>query len=153
MSFSKEIWGNNIWYLFHGIARKINEKKFKENKEDIIFIFKNICNTLPCPECSKDAIIALNKVNFNLINNKDDFELLIFNFHNSVNKKLKKPEFEFKDLYNKYNNINIDALYNNFYIIYSQNTNIPQLMNNSFHRHIIFPKIKESLLKIRPYLL
>ena len=72
MSFSKEIWGNNIWYLFHGIARKINEKKFKENKEDIIFIFKNISNTLPCPECSKDAIIALNKVNFNLID-KDTF--------------------------------------------------------------------------------
>ena len=153
MSFSKEIWGNNIWYLFHGIARKINENKFKQNKEDIIFILKNICNTLPCPECSRDATALINKVKFDSINNKNDFELLIFNFHNSVNKKLNKPLFNFKEINNKYNNINIDALFNNFYIIYTSNTNIPQLMNTSFHRQNIFPKIKKSLLKIRPDLL
>jgi hypothetical protein len=153
MSFSKEIWGNNIWYLFHGIARKINENKFKQNKEDMIFILKNICNTLPCPECSRDATALINKVNFDYINNKNDFELLIFNFHNSVNKKLNKPLFDFKEINNKYNNINIDALFNNFYIIYTSNTNIPQLMNTSFHRQNIFPKIKKSLLKIRPDLL
>ena len=134
MSFSKEIWGNNIWYLFHGIARKINEKKFKENKEDIIFIFKNICNTLPCPECSKDAIIALNKVNFNLINNKDDFELLIFNFHNSVNKRTGKKDVPL-DFIVQYKDVNMLKAWiffeQNFFSYYKVNRSFNSWQRNS----------------------
>lgn len=145
MSFAKEIWGNNIWYLFHTLAHKIKEDKFILHKNNLIFIIKNICNTLPCPECSKDATIMINKVNFDNIKNKEDFKLLIFNFHNAINKKLNKPEFKLEDLNNKYEKANINALYNNFYIIYNTNTNIPQLMNSSFHRHQIFPKIKQTL--------
>jgi hypothetical protein len=145
MSFDKEIWGNNIWYLFHTIAHKIKEEKFDHHKNNLIFIIKNICNTLPCPECSKDAVSMINKINFDTIKNKEDFKLLLFNFHNAINKKLNKPEFKFDELNNKYEKANINALYNNFHIIYTTNSNIPQLMNSSFHRHQIFPKIKEAL--------
>ena len=67
MSFNKEIWGNNIWYLFHGIAHKIKEDEFLNNKENLIFIVKTICNNLPCPECSIDATNMLNKVDFSKI--------------------------------------------------------------------------------------
>ena len=44
---------------------------------------------------------------------------------------------------------NIDIIYNNLNIIYTSNTNIPQLMSSSFHRQHIFPKIKETLIIIR----
>ena len=40
MSFSKEIWGNNIWYLFHSLAHKIREEKFEVHKNNLIFIIK-----------------------------------------------------------------------------------------------------------------
>ena len=117
MSFDNKTWGNNTWYLFHTIAHKIKDSSFLDIKEDLIFIIKNICSNLPCPECSKDATEKLNKVNFNLINSKQEFKVLLFNFHNSVNKKLNKPLFELKDLDNKYENANIQALYHNFFII------------------------------------
>ena len=149
MSFSKELWGNNVWYLFHTIAHKIKEDKFEFHKNTLIFILKNICNTLPCPECSSDAKNMLNNVNFDSIKNKNDFKLLLFNFHNAVSKKLNKPQFNLEELDKKYATANIDALYNNFYIIYSSRTNIPQLMNSSFHRQQLFPKIKEALIHIR----
>jgi len=149
MSFSKEIWGSSVWNLFHTIAHKIKEDKFLFHKSNIIYIIENICNTLPCPDCSKDASAMLKKVDFAQINSKADFKLLMFNFHNAINTKLKKPLFDFNELDNKYSKANIDAIYNNLNIIYTSNSNVPQLMSSSFHRHHLFPKIKDTLRIIR----
>jgi hypothetical protein len=149
MSFSKEIWGSSVWNLFHTIAHKIREDKFLFHKSNIIYIIENICNTLPCPDCSKDASAMLKKVDFAQINNKADFKLLMFNFHNAINTKLKKPLFDFNELDDKYSKANIDAIYNNLNIIYTSNSNVPQLMSSSFHRHHLFPKIKDTLRIIR----
>lgn len=149
MSFSKETWGNNIWYLFHSLAHKIKEDKFEIHKENIFFIIKTICNTLPCPDCSKDATTMLNKINFDTIKNKHDLKMFVFNFHNAVNVKLNKPKFNYEHLDIKYQNTNIDALYNNLYIIYTSNTNIPQLMSSSFHKNLSFPKIQHALNAIK----
>ena len=54
-----------------------------------------------------------------------------------------------ENLDNKYQTVNIDALYNNLYIIYTTNTNIPQLMSSSFHKNLSFPKIQEALNAIK----
>ena len=129
MSLSKETWGNNIWYLFHSLAHKIREDKFDIQKNNIIFIIKTICNTLPCPDCSKDATYMLNKIDFNTIRNKNDLKMFIFNFHNVINAKLNKQLFS----------------YDSLDVIYNINTNIPQLMSSNFHRNLSFPKIRDAL--------
>jgi hypothetical protein len=149
MSLSKESWGNNIWYLFHSLAHKLKEDKFESQKNNIIFIIKTICNTLPCPDCSKDATSMLNKIDFNTIRNKNDLKMFFFNFHNAINAKLNKPQFNYENLDSKYGNANIDVLYNNLYIIYSVNTRIPQLMSSNFHKNLSFPKIREALNALR----
>jgi hypothetical protein len=149
MSLSKESWGNNIWYLFHSLAHKLKEDKFESQKNNIIFIIKTICNTLPCPDCSKDATSMLNKIDFNTIRNKNDLKMFFFNFHNAINAKLNKPQFNYENLDSKYGNANIDVLYNNLYIIYSINTRIPQLMSSNFHKNLSFPKIREALNALR----
>jgi hypothetical protein len=149
MSLSKETWGNNIWYLFHSLAHKIREDKFDIQKNNIIFIIKTICDTLPCPDCSKDATNMLNKIDFNTIRNKNDLKMFFFNFHNAINAKLGKPKFSHESLDAKYNNVNIDALYNNLYIIYNINTHIPQLMSSNFHKNLSFPKIRDALNALR----
>jgi hypothetical protein len=149
MSLSKESWGNNIWYLFHSLAHKLKEDKFESQKNNIIFIIKTICNTLPCPDCSKDATNMLNKIDFNTIRNKNDLKMFFFNFHNAINAKLNKPQFNYENLDSKYSNANIDVLYNNLYIIYTINTRIPQLMSSNFHKNLSFPKIKDALIALR----
>ena len=145
MSIEIKLWGNNIWYLFHTIAHKIKESEFINEKNNLIVLIKTICHNLPCPECSSDATQILNNTNFRTINTKDDFKMFLFNFHNHVNKKLKKPVFEHTELDNKYSKANIYNLYKNFNHIFSSNSNIPQLMMSSFHRQHNLPKIQYIL--------
>ena len=148
MSFDKTIWGNTVWYLFHSLIYKIKESHFNEVKDDFIYVVKTICANLPCPECSADANNELNKVQFDNINSKEEVKLLLFNFHNHVNKKLNKPIFKLSQLDDKYSKANIKVIYNNFFIIFASNSNTPQLMSASFHRQYNLPKIKIALDKI-----
>ena len=152
MSLPIELWGNNIWALFHGLSCKIQEDKFLYHRDRLIYIIKNICSSLPCPDCSKDATYLLNNTNFNQIRTKEDFKLFIFNFHNSVNKKLKKPIYEYTNL-DKYNSVNMDALYNNLKIIYLTKIPNPHLMGFALNKKILFPKIMEALLLVKNDLL
>jgi len=148
MSFDKTIWGNCTWYLFHTIAYKIKDSDFIELKNDIIYVIKTITSILPCPECSQDATNQLSKVKFDNISNKEELKLLLLNFHNHVNKKIGKSNFEISQYDDKYSNANINAIYNNFFKIYNSNSNNPLLMNGSFHRQNNLPKIKIALDKI-----
>ena len=148
MSFDKKIWGNTVWYLFHTLAYNIKESDFSEVKTDFIYIIKTISSNLPCPECSSDAIYELEKVNFDNINSKEELKLLLFNFHNYINRKLQKSQFEYSELDKKYSQANINIIYNNFFIIFNSNSNIPQLMSASFHRKHNLPNIKIALDKI-----
>jgi len=107
---------------------------------------------LPCPECSNDASSLLKSVNFNTIKNKEDFKVFLFNFHNSVNKKLNKPLYEYSNL-DKYNDVNMNALYNNLTRIYSHKISNPHLMGLAFNKKIVFPKIMGALLLVKNDLL
>ena len=148
MAFDKSVWGNATWYLFHSLAHNIKETEFLSIKPDLIYVIKTVSGNLPCPECSSDAITKLEKVNFNNIKTKEEFKLLLFNFHNQVNAKLGKPGYLLAELDEKYSKANINAIYNNFFKIYSSNVNIPQLMSASFHRRNNLPKIRSALDKI-----
>tara|TARA_B100000768_G_scaffold54781_1_gene53292 strand:- start:249 stop:707 length:459 start_codon:yes stop_codon:yes gene_type:complete len=148
MAFDKSVWGNATWYLFHSLAHNIKETEFLSIKPDLIYVIKTVSGNLPCPECSSDAITKLEKVNFDNIKTKQEFKLLLFNFHNQVNAKLGKPGYLLTELDEKYSKANINAIYNNFFKIYSSNVNIPQLMSASFHRRNNLPKIRSALDKI-----
>ena len=150
MSFSKETWGNTVWFLFHTMAYKIKEEEFTNSKNDIIYAITTICENLPCPDCSKDASNVLKKANFNnIFNNKKSLQLYLFNFHNYINSKLNKPLFSVSELDEKYSKANFDIIYNNFLIIFNSNSNVPQLMSASFHRQHNMPKIINAIKNIK----
>ena len=148
MSIAIEIWGNNIWYLFHTLSYKIKEESFLILKNDLIEIFKNICKNLPCPDCSKDAMNVIGKIDFNTVNTKENFKLMLFNFHNYVNRKLKKKEFKYEDFDNKYKNANIHNLIYNFNIIFNSKASNPHMISNTFLRKQELPKINILLNKV-----
>tara|TARA_Y100000996_G_scaffold400684_1_gene370924 strand:- start:734 stop:1198 length:465 start_codon:yes stop_codon:yes gene_type:complete len=110
-------WGKATWYFFHTIIEKVSDDFFMRNKKDIFFMIKNICYNLPCPECCEHAKSYTNSIDINKIYNKEMFRLEIFNFHNSVNRALEKPLFEYKNLQN-YKNANLNLILNNFLITF-----------------------------------
>ncbi|MDA9216371.1 Erv1/Alr family FAD-linked sulfhydryl oxidase [bacterium] len=92
---AKEIWGNLCWYLFHSSAYRL-----KEDRVDLIpkfiNIFINICHNLPCPDCREHSKKILSRVNFRQIKTKESLVNFLFEYHNIVNKKLKKTEYSRK---------------------------------------------------------
>jgi len=85
-------WGEPTWYFFHTFIEKITENFYSKNNEKIIEIYKIICNNLPCPICKEHANNYIKKHKIDRMVTRELMKMFLFNFHNDVNKKLKKAE-------------------------------------------------------------
>ena len=149
---SKKEWGNATWLLFHTIAEKIKDDKFKESKNIIIDIIFGIATHLPCPDCSKHAIMELKAVNLNLINDKEHLQEFIRQFHNRVNIRLNVKQFSQTEVKDMYKNINTNTVINNFLKIYKNQAYNQKLLLASFYRGKYFSKLIKLLSDLRPNL-
>ena len=145
---SRQQWGNITWYLFHGIAEKIKEDKFLELKPSIISIIKLICSNLPCPDCADHATKFLNTINFDNIQNKNDFKIFLFKFHNMINSKINKPQFLKEDFDNKYKNIILPKIFEYFIKIYSINNKSEKMMMYTAFKNSFLSNLKQMMLII-----
>ena len=138
-----EVWGPPIWTFFHVLAEKVNENAFPIIKNQLFLVIKRICGFLPCPECSRDANIFLEKVKINEFKNKNDFKNMLFFFHNHVNLKKKKHVYSYQNLevYKRYNIINV---FNNFIRVYHTKGNMKQL-SESFQRQFVITDVRKWL--------
>lgn len=112
-------WGKYIWYFFHSLAENIDDNLYDKNKEYICSLIKNICSLLPCPSCSKHAVKYTKSLDHNKINKREKLQQYLFKFHNDVNNRLKKPQFNQLEMYKKSKFLKI---YTNF-SYYFQNSN------------------------------
>ena len=103
---AKKRWGNITWELFHTLAQNVNESKFSEIKTSLFNIIFYICQNLPCPYCSTEAVSILKKAYKNKISTKKDFIEFIRQFHNIVNIKLYKRIITEKEVTTLYKNKN-----------------------------------------------
>ena len=111
-------WAPPTWIFFHTFAAKVNKQFFEENREQCLSIIKMSCSCLPCPECTRHAAHFLTRVNQNTVKTKEDLILMLFDFHNSVNRRLGKAQFTKESLV-MYNNYRIDIALVNFISGYS----------------------------------
>lgn len=109
------LWGPATWYLFHTLAEKIKDDRFLLLKNQLIILIKNICSSLPCPDCSIHASHLLSTYGYyHLIRTKNDFKRFLFDFHNIVNGKAKN-EFFSDDILNKYQHANLAQIFQYWY--------------------------------------
>lgn len=111
-------WAPPTWIFFHTFAAKVNKQFFEANREQCLSIIKMSCYCLPCPECTRHAAHFLTRVNQNTVKTKEDLILMLFDFHNSVNRRLGKAQFTKESLV-MYNNYRIDIALVNFISGYS----------------------------------
>ena len=147
-----EAWGPPVWNFIHTLAEKINEKSFNTIKNSFFLIIKKICLHLPCPECSQHANYFLMKVNISKINSKSEFKHMLFIFHNTVNKRKRKPIFNY-NIVEKYKFMTIPNTYNNFINVYNTKGNLNLIME-SFRRSIVIKELhlwlKQNYMHFRP---
>lgn len=128
----KKTWGNAVWFLFHTLAYKL-KPEYSSEVSVIVSYIVNICNNLPCPDCSEHAIKLLSQVNTKSINTRDSLIHFLFTFHNMVNKKINTPDFS-KDSLNIYSRANTKNIVSHFINTMNLNMNNNKLMMDTFRR-------------------
>lgn len=129
----KKDWGNAVWYLFHTLAYKL---KPEYNSEAWVLFghIISICHNLPCPDCQEHASKILSSVNGRQVSaTKDALIQFLYTFHNTVNKRIKVPEFS-KEGLTMYARANTQKIVAHFIHIMTANTNNEKLMMDAFRR-------------------
>ena len=101
-------WSHPTWYLFHGMAEQISEEFFNKNKKEVLEIYSNICNALPCPYCRKHAVMYIKKNRIDKIKTKKELKSYLYTFHNSVSKRA-KGRIEGEEVLEKYKMMNVEV--------------------------------------------
>jgi hypothetical protein len=139
------LWGAPTWYFFHMMAEKVKPEKFAEIRNKIFDIIKEVCGNLPCPSCTQHANANLSKINFNSIRTKEDLKMMLFEFHNSVNKKTNAPLFTIDELNDKYSKGNFINIINYFIHFYKMEHHAIRMMADDMYRKRSAKKILDWL--------
>ena len=149
---SKKDWGNISWILMHSLAQKVTENNFVNCKEILIKIIFDICNNLPCPDCREHANKLLKTSNINKISNKKQLITFLCEFHNIVNKKLKKPTKNIEEVEKHYSTAKLNMIVITFFKVYNSVIYNEKMLSDSFRRKIFLKKLLEDLVKLKLYI-
>ena len=141
---SPSSWGPSTWMFIHTLASKIKETSFPLIGPNLILVLIQICNNLPCPECSQHAKHFWSKVKTANIKNKSDLINLLFVFHNMVNQRKQLRQFKYENL-NYYESKNVIDTYNSFSKNFNTHGNM-NLINESFHRNMMMSSLRTWML-------
>ena len=129
---SPNVWGPPIWTLFHCLAEKIKEEDFPTIGPQVFSYIKQICQNLPCPDCTQHATSFLKKITPESVNTKQKLQTFLCIFHNSVNKRKNKQQQDTSKLA-RYRSLNLIVVFNDFLRVYNTRGNM-KLLTDSFHR-------------------
>jgi hypothetical protein len=134
-------WGQATWLFLHSFSCKVKEEHFDSVKNEMIKIFKEICNVLPCPYCQEHARHFIATNDFSKIKTKLDYIIMIWSFHNIVNKRTGKKIYNFDNIniYNKSFLRNIIIYFENNFM---RPINNQRLLMDSLGRSLVIKHVK-----------
>ena len=140
---SPATWGPAIWIFLHTMAAKIKEDRYSAVAPQLFLFIQKICSNLPCPDCAAHARSFLSKIVFSRVATKLDLIRLLFIFHNSVNRRLKKSVFPIDNI-DRYSKYSLIIAYNQFIGAFSTKGNM-KLLTESFQRKMVIQDLKKWL--------
>jgi len=138
----KMLWGKPTWYLLHMMAEKIQDVKFQELRPQILNMIYSICNNLPCPTCASHAKEYLHKINLFRINSKEELKIMLFNFHNDVNRRKGYTLFSRQELDNLYKKADPVVIIQNFLVAFNKKNKSIRLLADDLSRQNITNTLK-----------
>ena len=128
------IWGAPTWFFLHTIAEKVKPESFAIVRGDLLKHVYNVSTNLPCPYCAKHAKMYLDSINFNAITTKEEFKMMLFTFHNTVNAKKNYPLFTTDELDAKYALANTSRIFNHFIVHFNDSYRAPGMIADDLFR-------------------
>ena len=148
------VWSNPTWAFFHIFAEKVNNEFYLKNHDICIKIIKEICNILPCPICRIHATNYIKRINIKSCPNKESFKIMLYNFHNTVNVRLRKPKYPYH-LLDKYKNLDLFSMLDNMCIkiksMYREHGMFKMTLNKTDFS--MLDNIQKSIYKYKRYFL
>ncbi len=141
---SPSYWGPSTWIFMHTLASKIKETSFPVIGPGLILVLIQICNNLPCPECTQHAKQFWHNVKTANIKTKEDLINLLFVFHNIVNKRKQLQPYKYENL-SHYKTRNVVQTYNSFSKNFNTRGNM-NLINESFRRNVMLASLRAWLM-------
>ena len=138
-------WGEPVWFLFHTLAEKVKQDQFPTLKEGIMNIIRSICNSLPCPICAEHATQYMKGIQDNSIRTKEELKLMLFNFHNEVNKRKGYDVFPLNELALKYKKAVTIKVINYFITAYKEKSRNIQMIATEMNRDRVIRNIRQWL--------
>lgn len=139
------LWGEPTWFLFHTLAEKIKEEYFHQLKDALFKYVRQICNNLPCPDCARHATQYMNRINFDAITTKEQFKIMLFSFHNEVNKQKNYPLFDFSELTTKYETAITINIVRNFFNHFSKKSFNIRIDTGNYNRSRLLTEFRKWL--------
>lgn len=136
---SKSVWGPATWTMLHCLVLKIKDDA--TNIEELKTIISSICDNLPCPYCTAHAQSIIQKSNFSKMKDILSLRVFVFQLHNKVNEKLKKPQMEYSVHLEKYKNSKLVDVINTFVKVYNNNGGTTMMLY-SFHKKQVITQLK-----------
>jgi len=135
-------WGEPTWFLFHTLAEKVKPEYFQDIRADLLNIIYTICANLPCPDCAKHATAYMNGINFGAIVTKDHLRMLLYRFHNEVNRRKGFAEFPLDQLSEKYSKADTVKIIHYFMPFFEDKHKSIRMIADDMHRARIALQLK-----------
>ena len=135
-------WGEPVWFILHTLSYKIKNESFMLLRADLLKHIYTICTNLPCPDCSSHAKTYLGGINFNNIRTKSDLINMLFEFHNSVNRRKGMVEFPREQFESKYSIANTEAIMAYFIRAFMDKHASPRMISDDMYRARLTNNIK-----------
>jgi hypothetical protein len=135
-------WGEPVWFILHTLSYKIKDDSFTLLRTELLKHIYTICTNLPCPDCSNHAKTYLGGINFNNIRTKSDLINMLFEFHNSVNRRKGMVEFPREQFDSKYASANTEAMMAYFIRAFMDKHASPRMISDDMYRARLTHSIK-----------
>jgi hypothetical protein len=91
------LWGPSAWTFLHAVSFAYPEDPSPEHKEAALNLFSSLQLLLPCGDCCSHYCSTFQRKDlFAHLDSKNSFSKWLVEFHNQVNRRLKKAEYSYE---------------------------------------------------------
>jgi len=92
------IWGPSAWTFLHAVSFSYPEDPSPEHKEAALNLFSSLQLLLPCGDCCSHYCSTFQRKDLlEHLESREKFSRWLVNFHNLVNRRLKKAEYSYEE--------------------------------------------------------